>query len=115
MVIDTRIDTKGFQQGTVNMQAQFSKLASSAKKLGLAMAGAFGVSKLVQFGKEAIELGSDLKEVQNVVDVTFGSLNGTIDKFSKNAIKQFGLSELSAKQYASTMGAMLKSMGLTTE
>ena len=115
IVIDTRIDTKGFQQGTVNMQAQFSKLASSAKKLGLAMAGAFGVSKLVQFGKEAIELGSDLKEVKNVVDVTFGSLNGTIDKFSKNAIKQFGLSELSAKQYASTMGAMLKSMGLTTD
>lgn len=115
IVIDTRIDTKGFQQGTVNMQAQFSKLASSAKKLGLAMAGAFGVSKLVQFGKEAIELGSDLKKVQNVVDVTFGSLNGTIDKFSKNAIKQFGLSELSAKQYASTMGAMLKSMGLTTD
>lgn len=115
IVIDTRIDTKGFQQGTVNMQAQFSKLASSAKKLGLAMAGAFGVRSLVQFGKEAIELGSDLKEVQNVVDVTFGSLNGTIDKFSKNAIKQFGLSELSAKQYASTMGAMLKSMGLTTD
>ena len=115
IVIDTRIDTKGFQQGTVNMQAQFSKLASSAKKLGIAMAGAFGVRSLVQFGKEAIELGSDLKEVQNVVDVTFGSLNGTIDKFSKNAIKQFGLSELSAKQYASTMGAMLKSMGLTTD
>lgn len=115
IVINTRIDTKGFQQGTVNMQSQFSKLAGAAKKLGLAMAGAFGVSKLVQFGKEAIELGSDLAEVQNVVDVTFGSLNGTIDKFAKNAIRQFGLSELSAKQYSSTMGAMLKSMGLTTD
>lgn len=115
IVLDTRIDTKGFQQGTVNMQYQLSKLASSAKKLGLAMAGAFGIRSLVQFGKEAIELGSDLTEVQNVVDVTFGSLNGTIDNFAKNAIKQFGLSELSAKQYASTMGAMLKSMGMTTE
>ena len=115
IVLDTRIDTKGFQQGTVNMQSQLSKLASSAKKLGLAMAGAFGIRSLVQFGKEAIELGSDLAEVQNVVDVTFGSLNGTIDNFAKNAIKQFGLSELSAKQYASTMGAMLKSMGMTTE
>lgn len=97
------------------MQSQFSKLASSAKKLGLALAGAFGIRRLVQFGKEAIELGSDLAEVQNVVDVTFGSLNRTIDHFAKNAIKQFGLSELSAKQYASTMGAMLKSMGMTTE
>lgn len=115
IIIDTRINTQGFQNGAVNMQSQFGKLAGAAKKLGLAMGGIFAVGKLVQFGKEAIELGSDLAEVQNVVDVTFGSLNGTIDNFAKNAIKQFGLSELSAKQYASTIGAMLKSMGLATD
>lgn len=97
------------------MQGQFGKLANAAKKLGLAMGGAFAVGKLVQFGKEAIQLGSDLQEVQNVVDVTFGSLSGKVDEFAKNAITQFGLSELSAKQYASTIGAMLKSMGLATE
>lgn len=115
IIIDTRIDTKGFQSGAVNMQSQFSKLAGAAKKLGLALGGAFAVGKIVQFGKEAIQLGSDLAEVQNVVDVTFGSLNSKINEFARNAITQFGLSELSAKQYASTMGAMLKSMGMTTE
>lgn len=115
IIIDTLIDTKGFQKGSVNLQSQFGKLAGAARKLGLALGGAFAVGKIVQFGKEAIELGSDLSEVQNVVDVTFGSLNSTIDSFARNAITQFGLSELSAKRYASTMGAMLKSMGLTTE
>lgn len=115
IIIDTLIDTKGFQKGSVNLQSQFGKMAGAAKKLGLALGGAFAVGKIVQFGKEAIELGSDLSEVQNVVDVTFGSLNSTIDSFARNAITQFGLSELSAKRYASTMGAMLKSMGLTTE
>ena len=115
IIIDTLIDTKGFQKGSVNLQSQFGKLAGSAKKLGLALGGAFAIGKIVQFGKEAIELGSDLSEVQNVVDVTFGSLNSTIDSFARNAITQFGLSELSAKRYASTMGAMLKSMGMTTE
>ncbi len=115
IIIDTLIDTKGFQNGSVNLQSQFGKLAGAAKKLGLALGGAFAVGKIVQFGKEAIELGSDLSEVQNVVDVTFGSLNSTIDSFARNAITQFGLSELSAKRYASTMGAMLKSMGLATE
>lgn len=115
IIIDTLIDTKGFQKGSVNLQSQFGKLAGAAKKLGLALGGAFAIGKIVQFGKEAIELGSDLSEVQNVVDVTFGSLNSTIDSFARNAITQFGLSELSAKRYASTMGAMLKSMGLTTE
>ena len=115
IIIDTLIDTKGFQKGSVNLQSQFGKLAGAARKLGLALGGAFAVGKIVQFGKEAIELGSDLSEVQNVVDVTFGSLNSTIDSFARNAITQFGLSELSAKRYASTMGAILKSMGLTTE
>ena len=115
IIIDTRINTQGFQSGAVNMQSQFGKLAGAAKKLGLAMGGIFAVGKLVQFGKEAIQLGSDLQEVQNVVDVTFGSLSGRVDEFAKNAITQFGLSELSAKQYASTIGAMLKSMGLATD
>ena len=115
IIIDTRIDTKGFQSGSVNLQSQFSKLAGAAKKLGVAIGGAFAVGKIVQFGKEAVQLGSDLQEVQNVVDVTFGSLSGQIDEFAKNAITSFGLSELSAKQYASTIGAMLKSMGFATD
>ncbi len=38
---------------------------------GKALAGAFAVKKLVDFGKECLDLGSDLAEVQNVVDVTF--------------------------------------------
>ena len=97
------------------MQAQFSKLAKSAAKLGVALGSVFAVGKVIQLGKEAIALGSDLQEVQNVVDVTFGRLNGIINEFAKNSIKQFGLSELSAKQYASTIGAMLKSMGMATD
>lgn len=69
------------------------------------------ITKVVQLGKESLELASDLQEVQNVVDVTFGNMSGQIDEFATNAITQFGLSQTSAKQYASTIGAMLKSMG----
>ena len=86
----------------------FSGLAS---KIGGIMGTIFAVEEIFEFGKEAVQLGSDLAEVQNVVDVTFGESSGEIDKFAKNAIKQFGLSELAAKQFTSTMGAMLKSMG----
>lgn len=82
-----------------------------AGKIGGIMATAFAFDEIVEFGKEAVELGSALSEVQNVVDVTFGDASGSIDKFSRDAIKQFGLSELSAKQFSSTIGAMLKSMG----
>lgn len=82
------------------------------KKLGGIIAAAFAVHELIGFGKEAIQLASDLAEVQNVVDVTFGAMAEHVNNFSKSALTSFGLSELSAKKYASTMGAMLKSSGL---
>lgn len=68
--------------------------------------------ELYKFGKASIEVAADLTETQNVVDVTFGHMSDQVNNFSDNAIKQFGLSELAAKKYASTMGAMLKSSGI---
>lgn len=53
--------------------------------------------------------------MQNVVDVTFGQGASKINTWAKTTASAFGISELSAKQYSGTMGAMLKSMGLTTD
>lgn len=69
-------------------------------------------SALVSLGKRSIDLASDLNEVQNVVDTTFGDNASEIDGWAKAASESFGLSELAAKQYASTLGAMLKSQGV---
>lgn len=67
---------------------------------------------LIDVGKEAIQTASDIQEVQNVVDVTFGDNAAAIESWANTARSQFGLTELQAKQYTSTMGAMLKSMGI---
>lgn len=91
-----------------------NSIGSTMGKIGKLMAGAFAIGALANFGKECIELGSDLSEVQNVVDVTFGSMANEVNEFASKAIDSFGLSETSAKQFTSTMGAMLKSMGFTT-
>lgn len=82
------------------------------KQLGGIIAAAFAVKGIVDFGREAINLASDLQEVQNVVDVTFGSMAADINSWSKSTLQSFGLSELSAKKYSSTLGAMMKSSGL---
>lgn len=90
-------------------------LSTSAKAIGAAFATslAAGSAAIVAFGKKGIDLASDLQEVQNVVETTFGDKGAAqIEKFAASAIENFGLSELSAKQMSSTMGAMLKSMGL---
>lgn len=69
--------------------------------------------ELVEFGKQSIELASNLQEVQNVVDVTFGSMSDAVNDFAKDALKTAGLSETMAKQYVGTFGAMAKSFGFT--
>lgn len=114
IVIDTRVDTKGMERGTSQIEGMFSKTIQAAKKVGAAIAAAFAIKQVIAFSKACIDLGSDLEEVQNVVDVTFGKMSGAIEQFSHDAISQFGLSELSAKQYTSTIGAMLKSSGIQT-
>lgn len=96
------------REGFNNQIRNLASSLSSALGIGLSTVA------LVNFTKSSLELGSDLAEVQNVVDVTFGNMAEDINEFASTAITQLGLSETSAKQYASTMGAMLKSMGLST-
>lgn len=103
------------QKATNAVQKQTEKIKSAFGKVGKAVALAFSVTAIISFGKSCIELGSDLAEVQNVVDVTFGAMSETINRFARDALEEFGLSETSAKKYTSTMGAMLKSMGFTTQ
>lgn len=94
-------------------RSQMSGITGLAKKAGAALAGAFAVSKIVDFGKKCLELGSDLAEVQNVVDVTFPNMTAQVDEFAKSAAQSFGLSETMAKRYTGTFGAMAKAFGFT--
>lgn len=103
---------KAAKQSTDNIGNGFSdmlkKLAAgfSAVKIGKA---------LLDIGSAAVEAASDLEEVQNVVDTTFGQNAGQIESWAKTAQTQFGLTETQAKRFSSTMGAMLKSSGLAGE
>ena len=90
---------------------QMAGIQGLAKKAGAALAAAFAVKKIIDFGAQCIELGSDLAEVQNVVDVTFPRMSKQVDDFAKNAITSFGLSETMAKRFTGIFGAMAKAFG----
>lgn len=55
---------------------------------------------------DAIDISSSLTEVENVVRQTFGQYESLINNFAKTSIEKFGMSELSAKQFASRFQAM---------
>ena len=94
---------------------QLGAITGMAKKAGAALAAAFSVKKIIDFGKECIELGSDLAEVQNVVDVTFPGMTAQVDKFAQGAVEAFGLSETMAKRFTGTFGAMAKAFGFSEQ
>lgn len=97
---------------TSSMENSFSEFLKGVAK-GFAAAG---IGKmLIDLGKDAIAAASDLEEVQNVVDVTFGDSAGRIEAWAKSAGKQYGLTETAAKRYTSTIGAMLKSQGMADD
>lgn len=104
--LDLVVNQNGFNK-------QMQGITGLAKKAGVALAGAFAVKKLVDFGAQCIELGSDLAEVQNVVDVTFTSMSSKVNEFAQNAATSFGLSETMTKRYVGTFGAMAKAFGFT--
>lgn len=112
VTIGTALDNKGIEKGIGNVSGSLGGLKNVVGKLGGVIAAAFSIKAVVDFGKAAIELGSDLEEVQNVVDVSFGSMAGACEDFASTAIKKFGMSELAAKQTASTYMAMAKGMGV---
>ena len=100
-------------QSTGNMTSAFDKALDikRIKDWGIELA-----KELARFGIECVETASDLEEVQNVVDVTFGAEGSKkIEKWAQEATQKFGLTELQAKRYASTLGAMMKSSGMTED
>ena len=115
VVIDTSLNNKGFIKGINRMSAQTNGLTEAVKKLGVAIASAFAVKTVVGFGKECVELGSNIAEVQNVVDVAFGDMAYKIEEFADTSIQKFGMSRLAAKKTASTYMAMAKGMGIADD
>lgn len=67
---------------------------------------------LLNFGKSMFTLGSDVTEVENVVDVAFGGMAQSAYDFASTAQEQFGLSELSALRYSGILMSMFNASGI---
>lgn len=86
---------------------------SMGKKLLAGLGFGAAINKLKDFVNSSIELGSNLTEVQNVVDTSFKTMSSAVNAFAKDAMYNFGLSETVAKKYMGTIGAMNNAFGFT--
>ena len=114
----------------VNVGKAFGTASSGAGAFGKSMGGLMGgtrgliglflklkailwtLKRAFDAAKESINLASDLIEVQNVVDVTFGNYQEHLESIAKNSIETYGTSELTFKSVASQFQAMGSAMGI---
>lgn len=88
------------------------KTFSLASAIGKVYATYFLLFRGIRKIKDAIDISADLTEVQNVVDTSFGQMTDRVEEFAKSSVRDFGLSELSAKRYASRFQAMGVAMAI---
>ena len=73
------------------------------------------VESIGNFVKDSIDKGSELTELENVVDSVFTTMSDKVDTFAKNALDTYGLTEKQAKKMVGTFGAMSKSFGYSEQ
>lgn len=135
VVIETGLDSTGLKKGLNNLKPQFTEMGNTGTKamnqISNSMNGAtksmgslksslkgiigtlglvFSLKSLINFGQQAVDVASDLTEVDNVVQKAFGNMRGEMDALADSSIKNLGISRLEAYQTGSTFMAMGKSM-----
>jgi len=114
IALELGIDSSQIVNQLTGASNKASKQATSIfSGMGKKIAGALSIAALAKFTKDCIEVGSNVTEVQNVVDTAFKDLSWQADQWASNAMTNFGLSELSAKKYMGVFGQMSNAMGIT--
>ena len=101
----------------------FSKKAKKAHRASFSLAATIGkiyasywtIIRLMGMFRNSIDIASDLTEVQNVVDHTFGQMKNRMEDFSKTAVESIGMSELTAKEIGSRFQSMGRNMDIPNE
>jgi hypothetical protein len=120
-ITETTFTTAGKIVGTVGdivskvsgLETTVNVLQSAFSELGDTISEAFDVDNIEDFVSECIDLGSELTEIQNVVDTVFGSSANDVSEWSSTVISTLGMTESTAKQFTSTFGSILSLSGVS--
>lgn len=105
----------GFSNTTKSIKSTRSGFKGLASTIGKFYATYWLVMRAVGKIGGAVDLASQLTEVQNVVDTTFSNMASKVDDFTKTSIQDFGMSELTVKQISSRFQALGTSVGVSSE
>ena len=104
IVLTTKVDQSGLKSGLSTMKSGASSIGGSFKKLGAAVAAAFSVKVLIDFGKQASSTATKAEaSVQRLIDI-YGSASKAVGDFIDANAQALGMSRAAATSYASVYG-----------
>ena len=114
VVVKITGDARGLKNALDESEGRLShfggKVGGFAKTVGLGLAA--GTAAAGVFGWKAVGAASDVNEAFSKMDTIFGASSGTIDKWSKGAAENIGLSRGAALDAAGTFGNMFTQLGI---
>lgn len=111
---DLRNQLSSGEGATALLQGAITGLTSALINMAM-QALQSAISGLKDFISGGVELASDLEEIQNVLDVSFGDSADAVNEWATTTARAYGLTEIQAKQFSSNMGAIFSSMGFGEE
>lgn len=104
IILSTKVDTSGLNQGMSQMQGKASGLTKTFSKLGAAIASAFAIQKIIQFSNESASLATQTEaSVQRLVDI-YGSASTAVGDFIDQNARALGMSKSAAASFSSVYG-----------
>lgn len=111
VIIDTKINTDGVDDGMKSIQSKMKSVSSAMTDFGGKMSLAV-TAPLTALGGKMVSAASDMEENINKVDVAFGKSADGVKAWADTATESFGLSKNQALEATSLFGDMATSMGL---
>jgi hypothetical protein len=104
IVLSTKVDTSGINKGMSQMQGKATSLTKTFSKLGVAIASAFAIQKIIQFSNEAGRLATQTEaSVQRLVDI-YGEASDAVGNFIDANARALGMSKAAAASFSSVYG-----------
>ena len=104
--VDIKANTKNYELGLNRVKGSLANIISLT-------AIAFAAKKLLDFGKSAIQLGSDFIETRNKFKTVFSGIQGDAEETAKTLAKSFGLASGTAEELLASTGDLLTGFGFT--
>lgn len=115
-------DPRKAKKNLKEADSAFARIGATAKKVGVAIVGAFAIGvvvnwtkRVVQAGKAVFDLGAGVGETASKFSTTFGAAKKQVDDFISSWGLMAGLTRTQARDMSATMGAIAQGMGATQQ